>query len=135
MLLIKRNGFLELKGNTKVIRMANFYKNVRKKLNILVDENQKPIGGKWSFDDENRKKIPKGMDVPSLLEMEISKYAEDLKPIINKKFSHHRRNLHKHGVAFAITGNPFLAGCALLRHTATDRHGTFRHPRLSIARE
>ena len=64
MFLIKRDEFLELKGSSKVIRMGNFYKNVRKKLNILVDEDQKPIGGKWSFDDENRKKIPKGLDIP-----------------------------------------------------------------------
>ena len=75
MFLIKRDEFLELKGSSKVVRMGNFYKNVRKKLNILVDKDQKPIGGKWSFDDENRKKIPKGLDIPSLLEMEISKYA------------------------------------------------------------
>mgnify|MGYP001157613986 FL=1 len=101
MFLIKRDEFLELKGNSKVIRMANFYKNVRKKLNILVDENQKPIGGKWSFDDENRKKIPKGIDVPSLLEMEISKYAEALKPIINEKFSHHPGKLNDIWVPFS----------------------------------
>ena len=69
MFLIKRDEFLELKGSSKVVRMSNFYKNVRKKLNILVDKDQKPIGGKWSFDDENRKKIPKGLDIPSLLEM------------------------------------------------------------------
>ena len=24
----------------------------------MLDENQKPAGGKWSFDQENRKKIP-----------------------------------------------------------------------------
>ena len=89
MFLIKREEFLELKGSSKVIRMGNFYKNVRKKLNILVDEDQKPIGGKWSFDDENRKKIPKGLDIPDLLEMQISKYVEELKPIISKKFSNH----------------------------------------------
>ncbi|MDA9623456.1 cryptochrome/photolyase family protein [Rhodobiaceae bacterium] len=89
MFLIKRDEFLELKGSSKVIRMGNFYKNVRKKLNILVDEDQKPIGGKWSFDDENRKKIPKGLDIPGLLEIEISKYAEELKPIIDKKFNNH----------------------------------------------
>ena len=89
MFLIKRDEFLELKGSSKVIRMGNFYKNVRKKLNILVDEDEKPIGGKWSFDDENRKKIPKGLDIPGLLEIEISKYAEELKPIIDKKFNNH----------------------------------------------
>ena len=37
--------------------MADFYQSQRKRLNILVEDN-KPIGGKWSFDDENRRKLP-----------------------------------------------------------------------------
>lgn len=41
---------------------------MRKKLDILIDENQKPIGDKWSFDLENRKKIPVHIinDIPSI---------------------------------------------------------------------
>ena len=48
--------------------MADFYQYQRRKLNILLDENDKPIGGKWSFDEENRKKIPKKQrgDIPLL---------------------------------------------------------------------
>ena len=44
--------------------MANFYKKQRVDHNILVDSNNKPVGGKWSFDDENRKKLPKEIDLP-----------------------------------------------------------------------
>lgn len=43
--------------------MAQFYAYQRKRLNILMDD-QKPVGGKYSFDTENRKKIPKGLVVP-----------------------------------------------------------------------
>ena len=46
--------------------MASFYQKIRQKLCILTDENNKPIGGKWSFDEENRKKIPKTIEIPSL---------------------------------------------------------------------
>jgi deoxyribodipyrimidine photolyase-related protein len=45
--------------------MNSFYIEMRKKLNILIDEKQKPVGGSWSFDSENRKKIPKGIHMPS----------------------------------------------------------------------
>lgn len=38
---------------------ADFYKHQRQKHNILLDEHKKPLGGKWSFDDENRSKYPK----------------------------------------------------------------------------
>ena len=44
--------------------MASFYQKMRIKLSILIDENTKPIGGKWSFDEENRKKIPRDIIVP-----------------------------------------------------------------------
>ena len=44
--------------------MATFYKNVRLKKNILVANNA-PTGGKWSFDEDNRKKVPKGVTVPN----------------------------------------------------------------------
>jgi deoxyribodipyrimidine photolyase-related protein len=37
--------------------MAPFYKEQRKRLNILIEPNGKPTGGKWSFDTANRKKL------------------------------------------------------------------------------
>ena len=43
--------------------MAPFYAYQRKKLDILMREG-KPEGGKFSFDVENRKKIPKTVSVP-----------------------------------------------------------------------
>ncbi|MDA7803855.1 cryptochrome/photolyase family protein [Crocinitomix sp.] len=43
-----------------------FYKQQRKKLKLLIDDNENPIGGKWTFDDENRKKYPKGKTPPSI---------------------------------------------------------------------
>ena len=44
--------------------MANFYIRQRKRLNILV-ENDAPTGGQWSFDADNRKKVPKGLKLAS----------------------------------------------------------------------
>jgi deoxyribodipyrimidine photolyase-related protein len=38
--------------------MQEFYKFQRKRLNILIDGDG-PVGGRWSYDDENRKKVPK----------------------------------------------------------------------------
>lgn len=43
--------------------MAQFYAYQRKRLQILM-EGSKPVGGKFSFDVENRKKIPKGTQIP-----------------------------------------------------------------------
>ncbi len=44
---------------------TTFYKEQRLKRNILI-ENGKPVGGKWTFDAENRKKYPRGKTAPIL---------------------------------------------------------------------
>ena len=46
--------------------MAKFYKKQRQRYGILIDEENKPIGGKWSFDEDNRKKLPKDIVPPQL---------------------------------------------------------------------
>lgn len=46
--------------------MGSFYIQQRRKLEVLIDDDAKPLGGKWSFDDENRKKLPKGIQIPEL---------------------------------------------------------------------
>lgn len=43
--------------------MAGFYAYQRKSRNILM-KGGSPIGGKYSFDTENRKRMPKGLSVP-----------------------------------------------------------------------
>ena len=43
-----------------------FYKQQRKRLHILLDADQKPMGGKWTYDAENRKKYPKGKIPPKI---------------------------------------------------------------------
>lgn len=43
--------------------MHHFYMNQRKRLSILVKDG-KPEGGQWSYDNENRKKLPKDTLLP-----------------------------------------------------------------------
>ena len=58
MFLLSRAEFVEFAHTQKnLIRMASFYQKMRIKMSILIDENTRPIGGKWSYDEENRKKF------------------------------------------------------------------------------
>lgn len=68
--LLKDNLHLFYK---KKYNHKNFYKWQRERLNILIDKNGKPKGGKWSFDSENRKKLPKDIDIPKIKDI-YSKY-------------------------------------------------------------
>jgi len=65
--------------NTKKPLMGRFYENQRKSQKILVNSDDTPEGGKWSFDEMNRKKLPKKIsipDIPKLPKNNIVMYAE-----------------------------------------------------------
>ncbi len=65
--------------NRKRPFMASFYEGQRKRMGILIDKDEKPTGGKWSYDDENRKPMPKrgGLDVPELKNFGPSKLRKE----------------------------------------------------------
>ena len=44
-------------------RMQFFYERQRRRLDLLMDGDN-PVGGRWSYDTENRKKLPKDVVVP-----------------------------------------------------------------------
>lgn len=43
---------------------TDFYVAQRKRMKILLDSDGRPMGGKWSFDSANRRKLPKGLQIP-----------------------------------------------------------------------
>jgi deoxyribodipyrimidine photolyase-related protein len=55
-------------GTKQRHRMHDFYVAQRKRLQILLENDGTPTGAKWSFDEDNRKKLPKGV-VPPPVEM------------------------------------------------------------------
>lgn len=67
--------------------MASFYIESRKLHKILVEDDNKPVGGKWSFDADNRKKVPKGTAIPSYKLPSENDYIEEAKKYVNTNFS------------------------------------------------
>ena len=53
-----RNELGEFFEGKKTFLMESFYRNMRKKHAVLM-ENDKPLNGKWNYDEDNRKKLPK----------------------------------------------------------------------------
>ncbi len=66
--------------------MKNFYEWQRKRLNILIEKDGKPTGGKWSFDTENRKKLPKDLELPEMPLPSKNEYVLEAKKYIEKYF-------------------------------------------------
>jgi len=93
MFLDSRESFKNFVGDKKFLLQANYYKKARKEMDILI-ENQKPVGGKWSFDDENRKKLPKGYIIPKLPVIKERGDSDEISSFINTEFNDHPGNIN-----------------------------------------
>jgi deoxyribodipyrimidine photolyase-related protein len=69
--------------------MKRFYEQERKRLKVLVDGDGQPVGGKWSFDTENRKKLPRNYREPPLPEAAPSSHEARVRAMIEKHFPDH----------------------------------------------
>lgn len=76
------------RADKKSFFQTTFYKQQRKKLNILLDAEQKPIGGKWTYDSENRKKYPRGKTPPNIYFPPRTKYWQEAVSYTNEHFAH-----------------------------------------------
>ncbi|AGB50007.1 deoxyribodipyrimidine photolyase-related protein [Methanomethylovorans hollandica DSM 15978] len=72
-------------GRTKLL-MNNFYIWQRKRLHILVDEGMTPAGGVWSLDYENRKKIPKGIQIPPIRFADWTAHTKEVTELVEQLF-------------------------------------------------
>jgi len=66
MFLTSKIDFLSFLNSkkSKTLIMRDFYSWQRVRLGVLVFDTSKPVGGKWSFDEDNRQKLPKTTQIP-----------------------------------------------------------------------
>lgn len=65
---------------------TDFYIEQRKRFDILITD-KKPTGGKWTYDIENRNKIPSSIDVPSLPKKINNKFIDEALAYVETNFS------------------------------------------------
>ena len=68
--------------------MADYYKFQRRRLNLLMEDGQ-PVGGKWSFDADNRKKVPKKQldQIPKLLKLKRDRFDDEASRYVQERFA------------------------------------------------
>lgn len=66
--------------------MNDYYIHQRKEFQILVNDN-KPEGGKWTYDTENRNKIPKGTAIPEYSIPNVNAYTKEAIDYVEQYFS------------------------------------------------
>jgi len=90
--------FAQWAKDRKSLRMEYFYRNMRRKTGWLM-EGDKPVGGEWNYDRQNRKSLPKGMTYPGRLRFEADEITRDVMQLVKTRFDHHFGELESFGWA------------------------------------
>lgn len=90
----------------KQLRMEFFYREMRRRYNILMDKDGSPEGGAFNFDRENRKPPPRGLASPRRISHKKSQITRDVLELVRQKFSEHFGRLEP--FHFAVTRDEAL---------------------------
>ncbi|MBC7658274.1 MAG: cryptochrome/photolyase family protein [Chitinophagaceae bacterium] len=89
MFLTSRPMFKAYLDSGRTPFMKTFYESQRRRLKVLVDEDGKPEGGRWSFDEDNRLKLPADLIPPHPPKPPRSRHLADVMKLIDEHFADH----------------------------------------------
>jgi deoxyribodipyrimidine photolyase-related protein len=69
--------------------MKSFYERQRRRLGLLLESDGSPTGGRWSFDADNRRRLPKQYREPPLPVVAASAHEPAVRELIGAHFAHH----------------------------------------------
>ncbi|MEM8823616.1 MAG: cryptochrome/photolyase family protein, partial [Pseudomonadota bacterium] len=69
----------------KELRMEWFYRDMRRKTGLLMD-GDKPAGGKWNYDHDNRKPPKDGLDAPGPMRFTPDETVEEVLDLVRDRF-------------------------------------------------
>ena len=85
----------------KQLRMEFFYREMRRKSGLLMDDAGKPEGGQWNYDSENRKPAKKNLVIPEPLNFEPDTITREVIAMVERRFADNVGFTEKFG--FAVT--------------------------------
>lgn len=97
--------FTDWAKDRKQLRMEYFYREMRKKYDILMHQDQ-PLGGQWNYDVENRKPPKQGLVVPPPFTAKIDDISHEVLSLIAERFDDHFGDLEP--FYFAVTRDQAL---------------------------
>ncbi len=109
-------------------RMEYFYRDMRRKTGLLMD-GDKPVGGEWNFDSENRKAAPRDPTMPRPLSFAPDAITQAVLALVAERFADHPGSLD--GFDFAVTRADALAQQAHFLAHALPRFGDYQDAMLS----
>jgi len=87
-----RERFREYLDGQRKPFMKTFYEEQRRRLDIMLDDEGEPLGGRWSFDTENRRKLPKSETPPDLPDPRHDETVVEVAALVDRLFGEHPGN-------------------------------------------
>jgi deoxyribodipyrimidine photolyase-related protein len=85
-----REEFARYLNSVRKPFMKTFYEAQRRRLGVLVDKSGKPEGGQWSFDEENREKLPAKLKLPGVATAGApDTITREVIELVSKRFGDH----------------------------------------------
>ena len=84
--LATHKEFQDWAEGRKALRMEYFYRDMRRKTGLMM-EGEKPAGGKWNFDHDNRKPAPGGVEYSGPMRFEPDAVTVEVLELVADKFS------------------------------------------------
>lgn len=82
--LVERSFVEELFKNKKTYLMETFYRKVRTKYQLLMeDDGVTPLTGQWNYDKNNRNRLPQDVSIPEVLS--FSRDASEIEQLLQKE--------------------------------------------------
>jgi deoxyribodipyrimidine photolyase-related protein len=103
--LCSHSEFADWAGKHKQLRMEFFYREMRKKYHILMDYD-KPEGGEWNYDSQNRKPPSDNLEIPKPFVAENDAITLEVIELVATRFASHFGTLDN--FYFAVTRNQAL---------------------------
>ena len=137
--LSSRQELSEFFGEKNYV-MENFYRMMRRKHEVLMDGDQ-PATGKWNYDHENRKKLPKKIEIPPV--KSFRRNVEDLVDMLDRQGVNFIGTVDPENFVWPVTEKEgeellqhFLAEClpyfGTYQDALTERGWSLFHSRLSF---
>jgi len=94
--LCSRNEFKKWASGRNSLRMEFFYREMRRKTGWLM-EGDKPEGGQWNYDTDNRKALPTELNIPPALGFETDALTRKVMTLVSQKFRNNFGELETFG--------------------------------------
>ena len=104
--LCPREDFSRWAARRHHLRMETFYRGMRRRTGLLMD-GAEPAGGRWNFDAENRKRLPRAHRPPDRVGFQPDAVTREAIGLVEREFADHFGDLT--GFSWPVTRGDALA--------------------------